>query len=180
VPVFLDLTGQKFGRLSVLRRAENRGKKTCWECLCECGNIIITQAWSLRSGHTCSCGCIRIEDLVHARKETHPKILAQRKIKYKQSNLNAFLLRKYKISSQDYEEMLQRQNGLCAICGMEMRPPHIDHSHATTNVRELLCRKCNFLLGHANDDIVILQKAIAYLEKHNEQFQRSHTFYSQA
>lgn len=32
----IDLTGQKFGRLTVISRAENKGKRVAWNCLCEC------------------------------------------------------------------------------------------------------------------------------------------------
>lgn len=54
-----DLTGQKFGRLTVIKdsglRASNRSVK--WECLCECGNICYKTSTSLKSNHFQSCGC---------------------------------------------------------------------------------------------------------------------------
>jgi len=56
---FLDITGQKFGRLMALemvpRGPEDRHTK--WLCQCECGKIIQTRINSLRSGNTKSCGC---------------------------------------------------------------------------------------------------------------------------
>lgn len=62
-----DITGQTFGRLTVLRRSPERGngKKpvALWECRCECGNTVITSGWALRSGHTASCGCRKIKHL---------------------------------------------------------------------------------------------------------------------
>lgn len=54
---FCDLTGQKFGKLEVIRRAPNRGNCTMWECKCECGNSTIVSAGHLKNGHTQSCGC---------------------------------------------------------------------------------------------------------------------------
>ena len=36
---FIDLTGQKFGILTVLERALNKGKRTTWRCVCECGTV---------------------------------------------------------------------------------------------------------------------------------------------
>lgn len=51
-----DLTGQKFGRLTVIKRQENSSK---WECLCECGNKVITTTNHLKTGHTQSCGCLQ-------------------------------------------------------------------------------------------------------------------------
>lgn len=54
---FIDLTGQKFGYLTVIKRAENKGTQTMWSCQCECGNVITVNAYNLKSGHTRSCGC---------------------------------------------------------------------------------------------------------------------------
>ena len=53
----LDLTGQRFGKLTVLAPAENVGNRTAWLCRCDCGQetVVITQR--LRDGHRTSCGC---------------------------------------------------------------------------------------------------------------------------
>lgn len=64
---FDDLTGKTFGKLTVIRRAENKEKRTMWECLCECGNISIVEAYQLKQGFTKSCGCLRYE----SRNSTH-------------------------------------------------------------------------------------------------------------
>lgn len=42
---------------------------------------------------------------------------------------------------------------------------HVDHCHTTNDIRGLLCRHCNLLLGHAKDRVVVLQAAIRYLRK---------------
>lgn len=65
-----DLTGQKFGRLTVIERVENKGKQTCWKCQCECGNEVIVQGNNLKNGHTVSCGCFRREKTSESHK-TH-------------------------------------------------------------------------------------------------------------
>lgn len=52
--------GQKYGRLTVTGFV-HKGKKWYWECICECGNSIITQAYLVRNGHTSSCGCLQRE-----------------------------------------------------------------------------------------------------------------------
>lgn len=59
---FIDLTGQKFGRLTVIER--DKSKNNCavfWLCRCDCGNITSVNGGNLRGGHTHSCGCIRKE-----------------------------------------------------------------------------------------------------------------------
>ena len=53
----IDLTGQKFGRLTVIARAEHKGKHLRWNCECECGNECVVASSHLRTGHTKSCGC---------------------------------------------------------------------------------------------------------------------------
>ncbi len=56
-----DLTGQRFGRLVVARRAENQNNMVRWECQCDCGNTTIVFAGNLMKGYTQSCGCFRHE-----------------------------------------------------------------------------------------------------------------------
>ena len=53
----LELTGQRFGRLTVVRPAENIGSRTAWVCRCDCGKEIVAKTVHLRSGHVTSCGC---------------------------------------------------------------------------------------------------------------------------
>lgn len=71
----VDLTGQRFGRLVVLRRAENMGRQTAWLCKCDCGNEKAVPMWNLRSGQTISCGCFADEVRVANGKagQTHGK-----------------------------------------------------------------------------------------------------------
>ena len=57
----IDLTGQRFGRLTVVSRAENRGNQTRWLCKCDCGNEKIIAGNALKSGVTLSCGCYHKE-----------------------------------------------------------------------------------------------------------------------
>lgn len=76
------------------------------------------------------------------------------------------LLRKFGITLRQYEEMLEAQEGGCAICG---RPPrvdvslHIDHEHKTGQIRGLLCFSCNAALGYFADDGDRLIRAVHYL-----------------
>lgn len=69
-----DLTGQKFGRLTVIERAENKGRYTCWKCRCDCGNEVVVQGTSLKSGATRSCGCLRNEGNHYTHGMRHTRI----------------------------------------------------------------------------------------------------------
>ena len=55
----LDLTGQRFGRLTVLEPAENIGPRTAWRCRCDCGQETVVTTQQLRGGRRTSCGCDR-------------------------------------------------------------------------------------------------------------------------
>jgi hypothetical protein len=57
-----DLMGEKFGRLTIIKYVGlDVSKKALWECLCDCGTIIVRPANCFTKGHTKSCGCLRKE-----------------------------------------------------------------------------------------------------------------------
>lgn len=56
---FKDLTGQRFGKLTVLNLEKKEKGITIWKCQCDCGNITHVTLGHLRSGDTKSCGCLR-------------------------------------------------------------------------------------------------------------------------
>ena len=62
MPKKVDLTGQPFGRLIVIREAgRDKGGHVLWLCRCECGNEIVVSGNDLRDEHTQSCGCLKRE-----------------------------------------------------------------------------------------------------------------------
>jgi Recombination endonuclease VII len=72
----------------------------------------------------------------------------------------------YGLSLEDYNALLARQNGACAICEEKSdRTLCVDHCHLTRLVRGLLCRRCNLGLGYFRDDPRLLLKAILYLRR---------------
>lgn len=73
----IDLTGKRFGRLTVIERhgtkirgINNTVKTPTWRCVCDCGNEKIVTSAELRSGDTHSCGCLAVE-LLTAKSTTH-------------------------------------------------------------------------------------------------------------
>ncbi len=90
------------------------------------------------------------------------------------------LREKYGMTEVDYEIMLKKQNGVCAICGQseivkdrnnKIKRLSVDHDHPTGIVRELLCDNCNHMLGNAKESSEILREAASYLEKHFKRIQ---------
>jgi hypothetical protein len=65
----IDLTGQKFGRLTVIKGVRTN-RHVQWLCRCECGNETVVAGSLLRNGNTRSCGCLQLE-LVSQRFKTH-------------------------------------------------------------------------------------------------------------
>lgn len=76
---YIDLTGHRFGRLTVLRDTKQRssGGSVMWECQCDCGNIKIISSNSLmrQTSPTRSCGCLMLENHAKAIKQTREKHL---------------------------------------------------------------------------------------------------------
>lgn len=80
-----DLTGIRFGHLLVLERVSKPGQVVKWKCLCDCGNIVIVRATSLKRGDTQSCGCkkfsIGAEKVALSLKENNIKYKPEYKFK---------------------------------------------------------------------------------------------------
>lgn len=77
----------------------------------------------------------------------------------------------YGITLARYNEMLAKQNGLCAICGKpetetmrgKLKPLSVDHDHKTGKIRGLLCNNCNRAVGLLKEDIRTVSSMLTYL-----------------
>lgn len=72
-------------------------------------------------------------------------------------------LRRYQMTLEQWEQLLESQNGCCAVCLRSGAELCVDHCHKTNKVRGLLCRKCNAALGQMEDDPDRMARAIKYL-----------------
>lgn len=63
---FVDLTGQRFGRLVVVQFAEIKNGQTLWICLCDCGEGKVINGSHLKNGNTQSCGCLQKERIAES------------------------------------------------------------------------------------------------------------------
>ena len=89
------------------------------------------------------------------------------RIKKRRSNTR--LKQKFGINYDQYQMILQEQNGVCAICDesepVVNRSLSVDHDHETGKIRGLLCSNCNPGIGKFKEKIELLKKAVAYLER---------------
>ncbi len=78
---------------------------------------------------------------------------------------DAYLKRTFGITQADYDDLLARQGGGCAICGKQPGKIslHVDHDHETGVVRGLLCVGCNNALGQFHDEPRLLLRAAEYV-----------------
>ena len=116
------------------------------------------------------CGEIHLRNAKHLKLE----MKYQKCIEYRPPNYtgiekyDALIRRKYGITKEQYDNLLQQQGGGCAICGRTEEPDgrklSIDHDHNTGDVRGILCNNCNNGLGSFGDDIEGMHKAINYLQ----------------
>ena len=72
-------------------------------------------------------------------------------------------LRNYGLTPEQFEVMMEAQEGQCAICTRFLTNPVVDHDHLTGDIRGLLCPKCNTALGMFEDSIANLMQAAHYL-----------------
>jgi len=101
--------------------------------------------------------------------EKNPDKLAEYRKRYKLKNgrrvRNQHLVSTYGITIDQYESMLNDQNGKCWICKNSFKTLCVDHCHSTGRIRGLLCKNCNFGIGKFKDNIKNLENAIKYLTK---------------
>ena|ERR1035437_7019279 len=92
-------------------------------------------------------------------KSQTPKAIAKRRASMRLYTLG--------VSQEQFDTKFESQGRVCAICG-SAEPKgstwHTDHSHTTGKFRGVLCRFCNWILGFANDNPELLQKAARYLK----------------
>lgn len=90
----------------------------------------------------------------------------ERKLQIRSWNLKKL----YNVTLEEYDLMLDQQNGGCAICGSPQGEGrsgilHVDHCHTTGRIRGLLCGNCNKALGCMKDSSDLLRKGAEYLER---------------
>lgn len=91
----LDLTGQKYHRLTVLEIAPAINGRSAWQCQCDCGTTKIVKTDELRSGDTKSCGCWNQEQ-----RSLRAENMYSKRIKYSAAEATA-----HRVWQKNYQEM---------------------------------------------------------------------------
>lgn len=74
MPKLKDITGQKFGKLTALKRVNNDKQNcVCYLCKCDCGKEVIVRSNSLKNGNTQSCGCLQKQTAIITSKNNFTK-----------------------------------------------------------------------------------------------------------
>jgi hypothetical protein len=114
--------------------------------------------------------------------EKTEEIKAQRRKRYRENesvrkaSWVTNLRHRFGMTEEEYNEIFDRQEGCCAICGVSdcktktgKQRLSVDHDHSTGEIRALLCAHCNVGLGAFQDDPTIIKKAMEYLHEHRNQ-----------
>jgi hypothetical protein len=105
--MMLDLTGKRFGRLTVLERCQGQ-KPIRWICRCDCGKIVEKPSANLQKGKTKSCGCIRIDGRFDPKELRDSELFGKYKKNAKDRGIPFDLTREEFVAFVDQE---------CAYCG---------------------------------------------------------------
>ena len=148
-----------------LKRIDDYGEKRCGSC----GEYLSVSEFGFSSStpSRLKSWCKKCTSIYT--KENKPSTEATESYKDKT------LIRKYGITLDDYNLMLEDQGGVCAICGLAeyaksnsgndgTKLMAVDHNHESGTVRGLLCARCNMAIGLLMDDRRVLLSAIEYLE----------------
>ena len=89
--------------------------------------------------------------------------VCQNKIRASYWKPHEVMRRKFKITEEQYQKMMEPDD--CPCCGRRMKKKCIDHCHKTQKIRGVLCNNCNTSLGLLDDNKETLQNLIQYLEQ---------------
>ena len=124
-----------------------------------------------RNSYVAACKPCTVKNNYRYRDKENQKVY---KADYHKKNLPRKLrndLKKYGLTLDKYNQMLEKQNKCCAMCKISPstnKRLSVDHNHTTGDVRGLLCSNCNFILGLAKDSISVLRSAVYYLEQYEK------------
>lgn len=159
-PCIAAPTIQRIKKQSEKKRAEinSTGAKSCSRCKRKKPLSEFYRTTETVTGFSSACRpCVRKSDKIRNIRDKEKRRKAHKFVNVK---------RKYGLTKNEWEIILNSQQNGCAICRKifdHYKDIHVDHCHSTGKVRGLLCNKCNFALGLLCDDPKIIDSAARYL-----------------
>ena len=115
---FIDETGKRYGRLSVLERAPRKDRGARWKCQCDCGKFTEVDGSMLRNGNTRSCGCLHVDSL-RGQPPRYSIAPGEAAFKYLYLNYKGRAIRKHLDWKLDKSRFLELTKANCHYCGSE-------------------------------------------------------------
>ncbi len=161
----------KFPTLAA-RQLMSDGMKYCPSCKQIKSILNDFSSMKIRSGVASHCKecCNRMA----AQRNSTPEYKKKLNLRYKQNrdkSINWNLIKKFGITLEKYNDILNTQNGMCAICNKtpekNKKMLAVDHNHDTGKNRGLLCSSCNLCIGFIEKNKLDFYKIKLYLDTHN-------------
>lgn len=147
------------------KRGKDGRRSHCHRCCC-----IASKEWRNKNAD-------RVRETAASYRKNNPEKVREwakrNPDKIKAKSRRQELKRNHNITQEEYEMLLNSQDGKCAIC--ETDKPNclgveylsVDHDHETGRIRGLLCQNCNMGIGHLKDNCKIVESALVYLKARN-------------
>jgi len=157
----IDLTGQIFGRLTVIEYSHTLSCRAYWKCLCECGNEKIIDSGSLKRHKTKSCGCVGIKQY----RSNSPNWTGVgdmpgsywRKCKNSANERNLL----FNITKEYLWDLFLAQGGKCALTGVELKfKSHSFNSDGTASLDRINSHK-----GYTIGNVQWLHKDVNFMKQ---------------
>jgi hypothetical protein len=149
----IDITGQKFGRLTVVNYSHSDSRGSIWLCKCDCKKDCLITYRNLKTGKTKSCGCLR-DEMIRQPKFYRRKSVEEKKItgriccQKRRARINNTL---NTLTKSDIRFLEIFQNFKCASCGKDITGNyHIDHIYPVSKGGGLTLRNVQLLCPHCN------------------------------
>ncbi len=150
----LDLEGQQFGQLVVVRYSHHRKTRRVWECKCSCGNNHTATTGDLRSGHVYRCGECSNSFRIYANRSDALLRIQHNRIKQRHRRLGH---KTQPISFQDFKDVVLQP---CCYCGLPFSKEYKDKNVSNNKLISNEILKCNGLdrknskLGYTKRNVV--------------------------
>lgn len=152
MPKAIDITNQKFGKLTAISKAASRSGKTYWLCRCDCGNEKEIQTSHLTNGSIQSCGCLGSNKLTDANVEKHCILCGKSFIANVYTRQYCFECSPKGLSAAETLRfkkrklkhiLIEHKGGKCELCGYDSCEGALQFHHVDPTQKE-------FTLSHIN------------------------------